>query len=69
MGEGADAVIGHESRHGATVVPAGHSDEGNFVTVFLLHRCDRTGLSDADRSPRRPEPQHDVLSRIVAGVE
>ena len=68
--ESTDAGLGDERFHVVSRgARAGDADEVHPTGERLLHRCDRTGFATARRSPRGPEPQHEILTRVVADIE
>lgn len=48
---------------------AADPDDVDSIGELFLRQCDRTGFALTGRSPRRPEPQHEILTRVVTGIE
>ena len=66
----AHEVVFYEDLHRANVVgSARKAEEGDLVTEFLLHRCDRRGFCTTARSPGSPEPDDCVLASEIVGIE
>lgn len=69
VGELAHAKGVDELCDGAEFSPAGNPDDLNLGTVLLLDLCDRRGFAFTRRSPRRPEPQHDITTFESSPIE
>ena len=67
--ERADTEVVDERPDRIEAVTAGDADEGDLVSVLLLDLCDRRGFTSTDRSPRRPEPQQNILTLERVEVE
>jgi hypothetical protein len=67
--EPADPELVDEADDLIELVAPCYSDKGDIGTVLFLDLCDRRGFTTANRSPRRPEPEHHVLTAQRVEVE
>ena len=66
---GNEVVVNEGFHRGNVLGSARKADEGDLVTEFFLHRCDRRGFCSAAYSPGSPEPDDHVLALEVIRVE
>lgn len=62
--KGVDTALVDEGIDCIKIVLAGDPEDDDVIAEFLLDGGDRTGLPLARRSPRRPEPQHEIFARV-----
>jgi hypothetical protein len=69
MREPVDLELVDETDDLIEFVASCYSDKGDIGTVLFLDLCDRRGFTSANRSPRRPEPEHHVLTAQRIEIE
>lgn len=57
-----DTSLGHPVLKDGELFAASDADNGDVVGECLLNLCDRRGFSNTRRSPRRPKPEHNILT-------
>ena len=68
VGKGVDAGVGDEGLDLLDGVAAGDTG-GQAALELMLHGCDRTRSTATRCSPRRPEPQDDVVAFEIVRVD
>ena len=69
MREPVDLELVDETDDLIELVAPCYSDESDVGTVLFLDLCDRRGFTSANRSPRRPEPEHHILTAQRVEIE
>ena len=63
-----NTALGDEALNGIEFSSPGNAENSDLTFVLRLCVGDRTGLPLARRSPRSPEPQHEVLAGVVREI-
>lgn len=69
MGKAVGAGFFYEGDEIASWGEAGDADEGDLITETCFDLCDRRAFCSTRRSPRRPEPEDEVLPLELGEIE
>ena len=62
-------ILNEAGLHLLDAVATGDADDSSPALELLLHGCDRTRFTATRRSPRRPEPQDDVVPFEIVCID